>query len=877
MTTTLVVNGVSHEVEAPPDRPLLAVLRDDLGITGPKFGCGEAVCGACVVRVGDQALPACRTPLAEVAGRPVTTVEGLAGDSRLHPVQRAWLEEGALQCGFCTPGWLVETALLVDRTPPPSEAEVLAALERHLCRCCTYPRIRRAVRRALALVRVGGPVPGEDTSAPPPDPSGDGVPGQGSVLEAPDASPAGEVLDAGPEAEQSFFDALGDGLAVIADPPPGRRGWGPPTGAWVHVAAAGGVTCGIGKVEGGQGTRAALGLLVAEELGVPAGSVRLVMGDTAVSPYDMGTFGSRSMPDAGPALRRAAAAARESLREAAADRLGVGADEVRLERGEAWVSGARRVSVAELLRGLRRVEHAPAGAALTPRAEWRTAGRPSHSPAAVAAVLGRKRFPSDLGLPGMLHGAVLRPPAYGARLASLDTRGAEAMEGVTVVRDGDFVGVAASDRVAARTAIQAIRAVWEQSPQPSRSSIEAHLRSHPTTGEGWDGPHQAAGGDVAGALAGAATRWAATYVTAYIAHVPLEPRSALAEWRDGRLTVWTGTQTPFMGRHQLAEAVGLEEDEVRLVVPDFGGGFGGKHGARVAIEAARLARAAGRPVKLQWSRAEEFTWGHLRPAAVIDVAAGVGGDGRLCAWTMTNINSGPAGLGTPYAIANWRVEYQPAASPLPQGSYRALAATANHFARESAMDELAGRAGADPLGFRLRHLADERLAEVFRTAAARIGWGGDRPPGHGRGIAGGIEKDGRVATAAEVVVEPDRTLRLLRLVTAFDCGTVVDPDNLANQVEGAACMGLGGALFEAIDFADGRLLNASLSAYRVPRVSDVPEVEAILIDRPDQPPAGGGETPIVGVAPAIANAIADACGVRLRSLPLAPDGRVAEG
>jgi isoquinoline 1-oxidoreductase len=322
----------------------------------------------------------------------------------------------------------------------------------------------------------------------------------------------------------------------------------------------------------------------------------------------------------------------------------------------------------------------------------------------------------------------------------------------------------------------------------------------------------------------------------------------------------------------------VDEADVRIVVPDFGGGFGGKHGPTVAVEAARLARAVGRPVKVQWSRAEEFTWGYLRPAAVIDIAAGADASGRLSAWSMTNLNSGSNGLFTPYAVPNWRVVYQPAASPLPQGSYRALAATANHFARESHMDVLARSLGIDPLEFRLRHLPDERLRNVLRTAAGRIGWEKDRPaaPGFGRGIAGGIEKDGRVATAAEVVVGPDRKLRVVRLVTAFDCGAVVNPDNLSNQIEGAVVMGLGGALFEGIDFAEGRILNASLTSYRVPRLSDVPEVEVVVCDRPDQPSAGGGETPIVGVAPAIANAIADACGVRLHDMPLVPDGVVPE-
>jgi isoquinoline 1-oxidoreductase len=326
-------------------------------------------------------------------------------------------------------------------------------------------------------------------------------------------------------------------------------------------------------------------------------------------------------------------------------------------------------------------------------------------------------------------------------------------------------------------------------------------------------------------------------------------------------------------------------------VPDYGGGFGGKHGSAVALEAARLARAAGSPVKVAWSREEEFRWGYLRPAAVIDVAASADATGQLTGWSFTNINSGRPGIATPYQVASQRIVYQPAHSPLPQGSYRALAATANNFARESHMDEMARLVGADPLAFRLGHLGDDRLATVVARAADRIGWdrrvqrpggpgtgsgpGAGPSGGHGLGLACGWEKDSRVATAAEVRVGDDGTLHVLRLVTAFDCGAVVDPANLANQVEGATVMGLGGALFEQVDFADGVIRNASLSQYRVPRLADVPPVEAILVDRPDQPSAGGGETPLIAVAPALANAIRAATGTRLRSLPLAPQGKIS--
>ena len=347
----------------------------------------------------------------------------------------------------------------------------------------------------------------------------------------------------------------------------------------------------------------------------------------------------------------------------------------------------------------------------------------------------------------------------------------------------------------------------------------------------------------------------------------------MAKWERKRLTVWTGTQRPFAVREEVAGALGIAEADVRIIVSDTGAGFGGKHTGEAAVEAARLARAARKPVKVKWSREEEFSAAYFRPAAVIDVDCGATPDGMITAWDVLNVNSGSAGIDTPYVIANRRLAYQPAVTPLRQGSYRALAATANHFARECAVDELAARLEIDPVEFRLRNLGDERLADVLRAATDRAGW---PSPGQATalGIAVGIEKDARVATCVEIRVDDDGLVEVLRLITAFDCGRVVSPEDLTRQIEGAAVMGLGGALFEAIHFEDGRILNPRLSQYRLPRFSDTPAIEVVLIDRPDEPSAGAGETPIVAVAPALGNAIFTATGIRLRAMPLIPSGRV---
>jgi isoquinoline 1-oxidoreductase len=418
-----------------------------------------------------------------------------------------------------------------------------------------------------------------------------------------------------------------------------------------------------------------------------------------------------------------------------------------------------------------------------------------------------------------------------------------------------------------------MHAEWDVSGfvRVSDEDLDAYLRSHPAEVQGWGGGFHHEEGDLDRAFVEADVSLERTYTAAYIAHAPLETRVALAEWEADRLTVWTATQRPFGVRQELAAELDVPEKDVRVIVPDAGGGYGGKHSGEVAVEAARLARVVGAPVKVRWSREEEFTWAYFRPAAVIDVHSAVR-DGALTAFRFTNINAGAPGIETPYDIPNQRIAFQPADSPLRQGSYRGLAATANHFARESHMDEVASALGADPVRFRLDNLSDERLIAVLEAVAERAGWGADREGEPALGIACGTEKDAYVATCAEVVVEPDGRLRITRLITAFDCGAIVDADNLVNQIEGATVMGLGGALTERIRFSDGRIENARFSAYGVPRFSDVPPIEVALIDRPDIPSAGAGETPIVCVAPAVANAVAAATGVRLRSMPLAPDG-----
>jgi isoquinoline 1-oxidoreductase len=724
---------------------------------------------------------------------------------------------------------ILAVVALLARDPDPDDGAVNEALSGNLCRCGAYTRIRKAVHRAAGL--IAKPAIADDLLVTPT--TEDWKPPDPSLYGRRPARP----WDMTEPTDRIWFELLGDGLVVVLPPQtPATGTWSTSGGAWLHVGCDGIITAFTGKVDVGQDNRTALRLLVAEELRVPLESVRLAMGDTDLCPYDMGTFGSRSMPDAGSALSRVAAYARSLLPVPA---------------------------------GTRRVEIVTGEPAVTPPSKWQIAGSAHIPPGTIDAVTGALQFVSDLSMPGMWHAAMLRPPVFKSALGHLDTTALDGRGDVVVVRTPTSVGVVARDRAEARMALADLQATWEIPEAPSDDDLDAFLRSHPAAGDdGWSGPFHHEQGDPDGALKAAAVRVDASYTTAFVAPAALETRVAVAIWDDdGRLTIWTGTQSPFSVRAQVAEALELDEQDVRVIVPPTGGGFGGKHAAGVATEAAILAREIGEPVRVAWTRSEEFSVGTLRPAAVIDVAAGATSDGELTAWTFTNINSGQAAIATPYRVANQRIDYQPAESPLAQASYRALAANANNFARESHMDELAHRLGRDPVEFRLANLADKRLAAVLRAAAERFGWATEHD-NTGRGIACGLEKEGRVATAARVILGRDGHLQVVRIVTAYECGAVVNPGTVINQIEGATVMALGGALFEAVHFDAGAITNGSFSGYRVPRISDVPPIEVVLLHRPNLPSAGAGETPMIAVAPAIANAIFDATGRRLRSLPL---------
>jgi nicotinate dehydrogenase subunit B len=687
-------------------------------------------------------------------------------------------------------------------------------------------------------------------------------------------------------ARRDFFHLLGAGIAIFAVTKNafGTQELTPQSksfrneklpediSAWLHIGEDGIVTGFTGKAEIGQNIRTSLAQTIADELRVPFESVRMTTADTLLTPFDAGTFGSRSTPTMTPQLRRAAAAARGLLVAEAARKWQVApAGLIAADAKVTDPESGRSARYAELAQGKTLAQVLSANTPSTAADHWTIAGKEIPKVNARVFVTGAHQYVPDLRPAGLLHGKVLRPPSFGATIIDFDDSAASAKAGVFLVRDGDFVGAAAPTAHEAKEALGAIKVKWKETPQLSNRELFSYLKKNAAPGSDKEDASKKGSLDEGYSLG--VHRLDATYTVEFIAHVPLEPRAAVAQWAEGKLTVWTGTQRPFAVRDELAAVFHLPQSNVRVMVPDMGSAYGGKHTSDAALEAARLARAAGRPVKIVWTREEEFTWAYFRPAGLIEVKSAIDADGNLTAWEFDNYHSGMSGINTPYVVANQRTEYHSVPLLLRCGSYRGLAATANHFARETHMDALARVARIDPVAFRLKNLSNKRMRAVLEAAANSFGWPGQKiRDGQGFGVAVGNEKGSYVAVCVEIAIDPSGALKVVRVVEAFECGAIINPDGLRNQVVGAIIQGLGGALFEAVQFKNGRITNPHLASYRVPRFRDVPAIEAVLLDRKDIDPAGAGETPIMAIAPAIGNAIFDASGKRLNALPLAPNG-----
>jgi CO/xanthine dehydrogenase Mo-binding subunit len=638
----------------------------------------------------------------------------------------------------------------------------------------------------------------------------------------------------------------------------------------IRVEPDGSVTAFSGKIEFGQGIRTAFTQLVANELDVPVERVRVVLGDTEQVPFDFGTFGSNSVAQEAPALRRAAAFARRTLIERAATRLGVPATGLNTQDGTIGDGNGERVSYADLVREAPLAGAIPDDEPLLPPDRWRHIGKPLSRVEARDIVTGRARYTADVRLQGLARGAIARPPARGARAKGVDDRAARAMPGVVaVVHDGDIVGVVAEREEQARAAADALEIDWEAPQREALATQVVPLRED---------------ADTDGALASAALTRSATYTLPSIASASIGPSAAVALVGSDGATIYAGTHRPFGLRDAVAGRVGLPQDRVRVMPQMSSGTYGRSSAPDVSIEAAVLSKHARRPVLVQWSRAEEFAYSPSRPEAVLEVTAGLDADGKIVAWRYdehTNVHTaaGPdprvaamtSGRNAipPYAIPSAHVVLHVEPTPLRTANFRSLAAAENVFAIESFVDELAHASHQDPLAFRMRHVDDPRLRRVMERVADASGYGRKVPDRRGHGFACTLYHGTYVAQVAEVEVSSSGVVRVWRVWCVVDPGLVINPDGVRNQVEGGIQQSASWTLLEELRHKGGRVATTSWDTYPIATFRDAPEsIEVLVEGDANAPSTGVGEPGAVPSAAAIANAVFAACGARVRDVPL---------
>ena len=889
---TLTVNGRGHRLDLEPDTPLIYVLRNDLGLKGAKFGCGTGQCGACTVLIDGQPRPSCRLPVASVAGREITTIEGLGTTDALDPVQQAFIDENAVQCGFCTPGMILAARALLNRHAQPTDEQILAALNRNLCRCGVYDRMRRAIRRAAGWPVEGGP-----------------------------------------------YELRSEALPGVDEPLPGPLLHTPDIDAWVRIDADRTVTVITGKAELGQDLRTAVAMIGAEELDVSLDRVRVIMADTGQSPDEGYTSSSVSLETSGNALRYAAAEARHIMLSEAHEELEAPLERLTVCDGTITdpVTG-RSVTYWEL-HGGRRFGRPVTGTIRPKRADsYEIVGHPQPRIDLTSKVKGRGIFVHDMELPGMVHGRIVRPPGYDARLLSVDLAEAEGMPGVIrVKRDGSFLGVIAAREEQAVAAAKALHssATWQNDTDlPPQETLIEHMLNQPqqayllVDGTPTPGPVPPIE-----APPEAAQTISATYFRPFHSHASLGPSAAVGLLDEDRLTVWTHSQGVYPVRVSLAHALDMPPEAIRCIHVDGAGGFGHNGADDAALDAALLACAVpGRPVSLKWSRADENAWEPYGPATVLQLQGSLDAENRVIDWNHDvwgythTLHPRPRGEMNPL-LAAWHLAHplkMPQAkpllsaqtgihrnalplytfcrdipdtvgerhdvharprivkhflpdSPLRTSTLRGLGSYANVFAMESFMDEMARAAGEDPVAFRLRYMAEERARAVIEAAAKKANWQPATRPrgnGRGRGFAFAQYKNRQVYMAAVVDLSVHRAsgqVRLERVVIAADAGQIVNPEGLSSQVEGAFAQSASWTLKEQVTFDRRSVTSTDWNSYPILRFGETPEIEVVLLNRPGSPFLGVGEGAMGPAPAAIANAIYDAVGVRMRTIPFTPE------
>ena len=684
---------------------------------------------------------------------------------------------------------------------------------------------------------------------------------------------------------REFVKLLGPGLyllfslddLVLAQQPGGRVGGYPEDfNAYLRIAEDGHVTCYSGKVELGQGVTASLSQMLAEELEVPYDSVSMIWGDTMLCPWDGGTNGSRSIKFFGPAMRAAGAEAREVLIQMAAEYLKLPSERLTVKDGTVFEKNnpANKVGYGALTQGKtieKRLDKKPA---LKPPSAFVVCGKSLPRPDFQDKVTGKAQFAGDIRLPKMVYGKVLRPPAHGAKLKSVDTLAARAIKDAIVVQEGDFVGVVHPLPDVAEKALSLIKTEYEL-PASDINDRNIHQRLVDSNAKDTIVEQK---GDMAQGSKMAVLKFEETYYTSYVAHAPTETHSAVADVKQDGVTMYIGTQRPFGVSEEIGRAVGLPSGKVRVITPYVGGGFGGKSQVGQAVQAARLSKMTGLPVQVTWTREEEFFNDTFQPAAAVQIKSGLDESNRMTFWDFRVLFAGDRSSQCIYSVPHLRTASRGSGfgggpHPFPTGAWRGPGSNSNIFARESHIDAMASKAGMDPLEFRLKNLSDERMIRVIRAGADKFGWRAAKAPsGRGQAMVCLDYLGTYVAGFAEIKFDKDSgRIQVERIVHAQDMGPVINPEGARMQIEGAITMGLGYCLSEEIHFKGGEILDLDFGSYRFTRFSWTPKIETVLVENFDIAPSGCGEPPIVGMGALIANALFDATGIRIQQLPLTPE------
>jgi nicotinate dehydrogenase subunit B len=690
---------------------------------------------------------------------------------------------------------------------------------------------------------------------------------------------------------RSFMKLLGGGILIffqpwntldlLALPQQQRRTLTKDYNAFLHIAEDGSVTCFTGKIEMGQGIITSLAMMMADELNVPFEKVKMVMGDTELCPYDAGTWGSQTTQSFGPAMRAAAAEARAVLLDMASAQMGVPIEQMEVKDGTIvdTKNPQNSVSYAQLAKGKKLEKYLEVKPPSEEFTKFTYVGNSRNKVDSIEKVTGKAKYTGDLKIPGMVFARILRPPSHGAKLKSVDLSGAEEITGVQVVRDGDFIAVVSENKDKADEAVVKIKAEYTFNELQVNDKtvydwmVKAESRSSVAR----------TGGDLDAGRKQSARVFESEYHDPYVAHAAIETHTALAHLEGEKMNVWASTQSPFGLQDGIVNELKMTRENVRVRTPYVGGGFGGKAAYQQGVEAARLAKMTGKPVMVVWTREEEFFYDTFHSANVIKVNSGIDKSGLITFWDYHVWFAGTRGSDIIYDVPNFKTtSYSENRSvfqvhPFGTGPWRAPNNNSNTFAREVQVDMMASAAGIDPLDFRLKNLKDEKMIACLKSVADKFGYVPAKTPSNrGIGIACGHDAGTWVAEIAEVKVDRSTgKVQVVRVACSQDMGLCVNPEGALIQMEGCITMALGYTFSEEIHFEGGNILDRGFDTYQIPKLSWLPKIDCVILDRKDKPPKGGGEPAIIAVGAVVANAIHDATGARLFRTPMTPE-RVLE-